>query len=63
LARRLAGIRRRTRPVVACPHRACWVEPELYCRVRCQGWTSQEQLRHGVFAGLLDQASHQACDG
>jgi ATP-dependent DNA ligase len=63
LARRLAGIRRRTHPVVACPHAACWVEPELYCRVRCQGWTSQGRLRHGVFAGLLDQANHPTSGG
>jgi DNA ligase D-like protein (predicted ligase) len=63
LTRRLARVRQRTRPVVACPHRACWVEPELYCRVRCQGWTSQGRLRHGVFAGLLDQDNHPAGDG
>jgi ATP-dependent DNA ligase len=63
LARRLAGLRRRTRPLVACPRGACWVEPELYCRVRCQGWTYRGRLRHGVFAGLLDQANHPAHDG
>jgi DNA ligase D-like protein (predicted ligase) len=63
LARRLAQLRQRTRPVVACPHAACWVEPELYCRVRCQGWTSQGRLRHGVFAGLLDQANHPTSGG
>ena len=60
LARRLAELRRRTRSVVACPHGACWVEPELYCRVRCQGWTYRGRVRHGVFAGLLDQANHPA---
>jgi hypothetical protein len=37
-----AGIRQRTRPVVACPHRACWVEPELYCR---EGLTSRRYRR------------------
>jgi bifunctional non-homologous end joining protein LigD len=54
LAGKLGALPRRSRPVVACPHRACWVEPELYCRVRCQGWTSQGRLRHGVFRGLLE---------
>ena len=53
LTRRLAA-RRRPRPVVACPHAACWVEPELYCRVHCQGWTCHAHLRHAVFRGLLD---------
>jgi ATP-dependent DNA ligase len=38
LARRLAW-RRRSRPVVACPQTACWVEPERYCRVQFGGWT------------------------
>jgi ATP-dependent DNA ligase len=38
LKKRLAR-RQRTRPVAPCPPRACWVEPELYCRVQSQGWT------------------------
>jgi bifunctional non-homologous end joining protein LigD len=46
--------RQRSRPVTPCPHRACWVEPELYCRVQGQGWTSHGRLRHAVFRGLLD---------
>jgi bifunctional non-homologous end joining protein LigD len=54
LAQRLAT-RRRLRPVVPCPQRGCWVEPELYCRVQCQGWTCHGRLRHAVFRGLLEQ--------
>ena len=54
LAGKLGSVRRRSRPVVACRHRAWWVEPELYCRVRCQGWTSQGRMRHGIFRGLLE---------
>ena len=60
LACRLAALRRRSAPVVPCPHRAWWVEPELYCRVRCQGWTCQGRLRHGVFRGLLDDTNQSA---
>jgi bifunctional non-homologous end joining protein LigD len=52
LERRLAG-RRRSRPVVACPHQALWVEPDLYCRVRFQQWTPGGRLRGASFAGLL----------
>jgi len=44
----------RARPVTPCPHRACWVEPELYCRVHCQGWTCHGRLRHPIFRGLLE---------
>jgi ATP-dependent DNA ligase len=53
LARRLAA-RRRPSPVVPCPSAAYWVEPELYCRVACQGWTLHGHLRHPVFAGWLE---------
>jgi ATP-dependent DNA ligase len=53
LARRLAA-RRRLRPLVRCPAGACGVEPELYCRVRFQGWTAQGHLRNAVFCGWLD---------
>jgi ATP-dependent DNA ligase len=55
LARRLTA-RRRLQPVVPCSQRACWVEPEVYCRVRCQGWTCHGHLRHAVFRGLLENA-------
>jgi ATP-dependent DNA ligase len=54
LARRL---RRRAQPVVPCRQRACWVEPEVYCRVQCQGWTCHGHLRHAVFRGLLETPS------
>lgn len=53
LARRLAG-RRRQRPVVACAHRAVWVEPEVYCRVKFFRWTEHGHLRDACFGGLLD---------
>jgi bifunctional non-homologous end joining protein LigD len=53
LEKRLAP-RHRLRPVTPCPHRVCWVEPELYCRVQSQGWTCHGRLRHAVFRGLLD---------
>jgi bifunctional non-homologous end joining protein LigD len=53
LEKRLAPSRR-LRSVTPCPHRACWVEPELYCRVQSQGWTRHGRLRHAVFRGLLE---------
>jgi ATP-dependent DNA ligase len=46
-------LRRRTQPVVPCPQVACWVEPELYCRVRYQDWTCHGRLRHAVFSGWI----------
>jgi len=56
LAQRLAA-RRRSRPLVPCPLAACWVEPGLYCRVACHGWTSQGRLRYPAFAGWLSNLS------
>jgi ATP-dependent DNA ligase len=53
LARRLAP-KRRPQPVVACPRHACWVEPELYCRVRFLQWTPRGHLRGASFAGLIE---------
>src|SRR5262249_14305699 len=52
LTKRLPS-RARSQPVVACPTRACWVEPALYCRIRFQEWTCQGRLRHPVFDGWL----------
>jgi bifunctional non-homologous end joining protein LigD len=52
LARRL-----RPRPVVPCPRRAVWVEPELYGQVRALGWTGNGRLRGAHFLGLLDPPS------
>jgi len=53
LAQRLTQ-RRRPQPLVSCLEPACWVEPEIYCRVRFQDWTSHGQLRHAVFDGWLE---------
>jgi bifunctional non-homologous end joining protein LigD len=56
LAHHLAA-RRRLQPVVGCPLRACWVEPELYCRVQYHGWTVRGHLRHAVFGGLIEETA------
>lgn len=53
LRRRLAG-HRQAQPVVACPQSALWVQPLLYCQVRCFGWTTASRLRYPVFQGLLE---------
>jgi len=45
--------RPRSHPVVPCPTRACWVAPELYCRVRFQEWTRHGRLRYPVFDGCF----------
>ena len=45
--------RGRTRPVVRCPHRALWVEPELLCQVNYLAWTRAGRLRGASFHGLL----------
>jgi bifunctional non-homologous end joining protein LigD len=45
----------RSRAVVACPRRTAAVEPALYCRVRCWGWTAAGRLRSARFAGLLHE--------
>jgi bifunctional non-homologous end joining protein LigD len=43
------------KPVVACEYRqARWVEPSLYCTVRCIDRTSDGKLRWPVFRGLID---------
>jgi ATP-dependent DNA ligase len=52
LAQRLSA-RPRLHPLVSCPTRACWVEPQLYCRVRFQEWTRHGRLRHPVFDGCF----------
>jgi DNA ligase D-like protein (predicted ligase) len=43
----------RAQPVVACRGRAVWVEPELYCEVRCMERTRAGALRAPVFVRLL----------
>jgi DNA ligase D-like protein (predicted ligase) len=45
--------RPRSHPVVSCPTKGNWVEPELYCRVRFQDWTAHGRLRHPVFDGWI----------
>lgn len=50
---RLLEPRRRSRPMVPCPHRGLWVEPELYCQVRFLEWTRAGRLRAASFRGLL----------
>jgi DNA ligase D-like protein (predicted ligase) len=50
----------RRRPVVPCPAKGVWVEPALYCVVRCMERTPQGHLRAPVFVafGVLNgQAS------
>ena len=44
LAGVLAGLRR-PGPALPCPERGVWLEPRLYCRVRCLGWTRAGRLR------------------
>ena len=42
----------RTKSVVACRERGTWVEPRLYCTIRCMERTPGGQLRAPVFGGL-----------
>ena len=56
---RLLAQRHRTRPVVACPRHAIWVEPDLYCRVRFSQWTVHNRLRSASFAGLIERDSER----
>jgi ATP-dependent DNA ligase len=54
--RRLAAVlagRGRTRPVVRCPHRGLWVEPDLVCQVNYLEWTTAGRLRGASFDSLL----------
>jgi len=46
--------RPRAAPLVACPERARWVEPGLYCTVSFAELTAAGMLRAPVFEGLLD---------
>ena len=48
----LAGLGRRS-PVVPCPHRGLWLEPELVCQVNYLEWTRAGRLRGASFHGLL----------
>jgi len=46
--------RSRSAPVVACPQRAQWVEPERFCLVRCHGFRPSGVWRDPEFRGWLD---------
>ena len=53
--RRLAALlqrRGRFRPVVRCPHRGLWLEPDLMCEINYLEWTSAGQ-RDSMAAGCL----------
>jgi bifunctional non-homologous end joining protein LigD len=57
--------RERSRPVVPCGKQARWVEPELYCLVQFQHWTSRGMLRgasfrHGLPAKEPETAPREA---
>jgi ATP-dependent DNA ligase len=43
----------RARPVVPCPHRGLWLEPELLCAVNHLDWTRAGRLRGASFHGWL----------
>ena len=42
-------------PLVACPERALWVEPGLYCEVSFAELTEAGLLRAPVFEGLIEE--------
>jgi bifunctional non-homologous end joining protein LigD len=48
----LAG-RGRARPVVPCPYRGLWLEPQLMCQVNYLEWTRGGRLRGASFHGML----------
>lgn len=52
--------RPRALPVVACPHRAAWVEPAVYCLVRYLDWTRHGRLRGASFGRLLEAPADAA---
>ena len=60
---RLLASRVRPRPVVPCGKRAVWVEPELYCLVQFQQWTSGGCLRGASFRGWLASPRPEAGGG
>ena len=50
----LAGLGR-SRPVVHCPHRGLWVEPDLLCQINYLEWTRAGRLRGASFHGLVEE--------
>lgn len=53
LASRLRELTR-SQPAVACPKRAAWVEPQIYCQVRFLERTQSGRLRGASFCALLE---------
>ena len=47
------GGRERSRPVVPCPHRGLWVQPDLLCQVNYLEWTRAGRLRGASFHSLI----------
>ena len=40
-------------PIVPCSKTARWVQPDIYCQVKCFGWTERGRLRFPYFQRLL----------
>jgi bifunctional non-homologous end joining protein LigD len=55
LADVLAAARGRARPVVACPEKGLWLEPELFCQVSYLERTRAGRLRGASFHGWLTE--------
>ena len=56
----LLARRGRSCPVVACPHRGLWVEPDLFCQVNYLEWTHHGRLRGASFHAWQEDALRQA---
>lgn len=62
----LESRRRRTSPFETIPHltgEPHWVEPDLACRVRIQGWTEGGHLRGPTFLGLVEPLTAGSAQG
>ena len=55
---RLLWARLRDRPLVPCKVRGNWVEPGLYCTVRCMERTAGGELRAPAFGELIVEGEH-----
>ena len=49
----LLGDRERSGPVVRCPHRGIWVEPDVLCQVNYLEWTRAGRLPGASFHNLI----------
>ncbi|MBL7134928.1 MAG: hypothetical protein ISS78_12575 [Phycisphaerae bacterium] len=49
----LLAERTRPKPVIACPKKAIWVEPDLFCKVQFLRRTRRGRLREASFRGLI----------